>query len=81
MIYNDAARKLKTVGSEKTFIGEDEIFFPIIAPELEEDILKFLDARAKQGDRGLLSVFNYSSNNSFSIIWINENTYSDYKKD
>ena len=67
MTYNEAAVLLKNLPSEREF---EVLRFPIIAPEMDEDILLFLHEKSKNIPEP--SVFEFSSNNRFSVIWVHK---------
>lgn len=81
MTYIEALAKLSKMGNERNVIGGIRKIIPIIAPELDKDILIFLRERYIMEDKNLISVSSYSSNNSFCIVWINDSTSSNYIKD
>jgi hypothetical protein len=81
MTYTEASEKLLKLPKEKNVIGGVRKIIAIIAPELDKDILRFLSDRHQFEDKSLINVADYSSNNSYCIIWINDSTSSNYIKD
>jgi hypothetical protein len=70
MTYNEVAHSFLKIEKRKIINGEERIV--LIAPEKEEDILAYLLALSKVENPDIVNIFEYSSNNSFSIIWIYE---------
>ena len=81
MTFIEAAEKLSEMVQERNVIGGVRKIIPIIAPDLDNDILRFLSERHKADDKKQIFVGNYSSTGSYCIVWINDTTSSNYVKD
>ncbi|WP_447636733.1 hypothetical protein [Flavobacterium microcysteis] len=78
MTYNEAAQKRLVLEKTRQFDNECNKRILIIAPELDDDIYRYLLARfeemkrlrPKEANFDTIPVCDYTSNDSYSIIWI-----------